>query len=95
MENNTFWTGDIVVSVSGKSTSSKEDAVNNAFAALRKAVSDKETGIVVYIRPVDIEVESYHENKKTERYLGFLFSRTKISYEVKLNVTVEVSTINL
>lgn len=95
MENNTFQTEKFIVSVAGKSTRSKEDAVNSAFAELRKAVSGKAKGIVVYMKPVDIQVEYYNEDKINERYLGFLFSRIKISYEVKLNVTMEVSAIDL
>ncbi len=84
-----------VVSVQGSSTKSKEDALGNAFAMLQKAVSGRVKGIIVYMKPVDVEVEDYRETKKKERYLGILFSREKTTYSVKLRVEVEVSAIDL
>ena len=84
-----------VVSVQGTSTKSKEDALGNAFAMLQKTVASRVKGIIVYMKPVDVEVEDYRETKKKERYLGVLFSREKITYSVKLKVEVEVSTLDL
>lgn len=83
------------VSVEGASTKSKEDAVQNAFAMLQKLVANDIQGIMIYMKPIDVEVESYSETKKKERYLGIFFSRTMVTYRVKLKVTVEGSVIDL
>lgn len=83
------------VSVQGVSTKSKQDAVQNAFASLQKLIANDIQGIMIYMKPIDVEVESYNEIKNKERYLGIFFSRTMVTYSVKLKVTVEGSVIDL
>lgn len=83
------------VKLHGTSTKSKEDAIQNAFTPLQRMVSQDVEGVMIYMKPIDVEVESYQEKEKKERYLGIFFSRTMVTYDVTLQVTVEGSAIDL
>lgn len=83
------------VTIQGVSTKSKQDAVQNAFATLQRIIASDIQGVMIYMKPIDVEVEEYKETSRKERYLGVLFSRTMVTYAVKLKVTVEGSVIDL
>ncbi|EUJ42124.1 hypothetical protein BCAMP_00800 [Brochothrix campestris FSL F6-1037] len=49
--------------------------------------------VIVRIEPIDIEMLEATATHETERFLFFFFKRDKVTYQVKLNVTIELTKI--
>ncbi|MGC6767387.1 DUF4312 family protein [Enterococcus sp. LJL128] len=81
-----------IVKVSGKGEN-KAAAFASALSDVSKKILKESTDVLVRIEPIDIDILSAVEKNYTERFLFFFFPRKRTSYEVELNVEVEISKI--
>ena len=82
------------VSVSGKGDTKVRafaDALNHVQATVMKASPH----ILLRIEPQDVQVVQARETVRKEAFLGFFLRRERRTYSVELEVTVNVTAINL
>lgn len=94
-DNNVLEIKQLSVEITGTSNNSKEEAVNNAFASLKKAVMAKSGELIVYMRPINVHVKEIQKNEYTEKFLMVFMPRQKEKVRVVLDVTVELYTISI
>ena len=71
--------------------SSKEQAFSKAFAGIQKEVMNKYGKIMLRLEPVDVNVVSAKERVETEKFFFFFFPRQRSTYEVSLDVVMDVT----
>jgi uncharacterized protein (TIGR03578 family) len=74
---------------------SKEKAFSDVFSQIKPVVAKTITGIILQIEPQDVEVVSAIETSSVEKFLGFLFPRKRIQYDIVANITVRLRMIDL
>lgn len=84
----------ITCTISGKGDS-RDRALSDVFRQVPDSVRAKASGTCFRIQPVELEVTSAVEFRKREKFLGFLFARTRTEFRLTARVVVEVSSINL
>ena len=67
-----------------------EIALDQAFRQLRMECSKQVTGSIIAMNAVEVKVLEEKKQVKTEKFLYFLFPRERESYELRLEVTVDV-----
>jgi len=67
-----------------------ETALDQAFRQLRMECSKQVKGSIIAMNAVEVKVLEEKKHVKTEKFLYFLFPRERASYELKLEVTVDV-----
>lgn len=94
MNNNSLNTKNLTVQIDGSSKDGLRDAVNVAFSRLQSVVNKElNNEIMLYMKPVSVNVISKDEEEYTERFLFIFFPRKKIKTAISLSVTVEVATL--
>lgn len=83
-----------IVKVSGKGEN-KAAAFSSALSSVSKQILKESTDVLLRIEPKDVDILSATEKKYTERFLFFFFPRKRTTYEVELNVEVEISLIDM
>ncbi|WYJ90094.1 hypothetical protein A5888_001822 [Enterococcus sp. 9E7_DIV0242] len=83
-----------IVKVSGKGEN-KAAAFSSALSNVSKQILKESTDVLLRIEPKDVDILSATEKNYTERFLFFFFPRKRTTYEVELNVEVEISMIDM
>lgn len=73
----------------------KERALGDVFRQVPQSVRDKVSGTCFRIQPVEVTVANAVEFRKREKFLGFLFARTRIEFRITAQVVVEVSSLDV
>jgi len=84
----------ISVKVTGKGNS-KQQAFASALAQVQPQVLKNSQHIILRIEPLDIDIISAQEKLTTEKFLFFFLPRKKAFYEVMLNISVDVTFIDM
>lgn len=82
------------VKVSGKGES-KARAFSDALNHVQTAVMKASPHILLRIEPQDVKVVRAHEAARKEAFLFFFLRRERRTYSVELDVTVNVTAIDL
>lgn len=82
------------VSVKGKGES-KARAFADALSHVQAAVMKTSPHILLRIEPQDVKVVHAHEATRKEAFLFFFLRRERRTYSVELDVTVNVTAINV
>lgn len=82
---------DVVVEISGVSTKSKDDAVTNAFKRLKAQIAKNVPELIVYMRPIEVELVDIQTEKYTEKFLMLFMPREREKVKLTLKVRVDVS----
>ncbi len=81
----------VVVEISGVSTKSKDDAVTTAFRNLKSQIAKSVPELIVYMRPVEVELVDIKTEKYTEKFLMLFIPREREKVKLTLKVRVDVS----
>lgn len=73
----------------------KERAFGAAMRQVQPAATGKGGGIAFRVEPVALEVLSAAEHRRTERFLGVLFARKRVHFEITVRVRVRVTSLDL
>lgn len=84
----------IECTISGKGDT-RDRALSDVFRQVPENVRKQASGTCFRIQPVDLTVTSAVEFRKREKFLGFLFARTRIQFRITARIVVEVSFIDL
>ncbi|OCG67668.1 cytoplasmic protein [Gilliamella sp. Nev5-1] len=84
----------ILVRVKGH-CDSKQRTFSNALSQVQKEVLKNTNNILLRIEPIDIQVVSAIEKIVMERFLFIFLPRKKTFYEITLDVSVNVTFIDL
>ena len=94
-DNNELTIKQVSVQITGISNKSKEDAVNNAFSNLKNEVLRKTNELIVYMRPVGVQIKDIQREEYTEKFLMLFMPRKKEKVKVEMTVTVEIYTLSI
>ena len=67
-----------------------EIALDQAFRQLRMECSKQVKGSIIAMNAIEVKVLEEKKHVKSEKFLYFLFPRERASFELKLEVTVDV-----
>lgn len=81
----------VVVEITGVSTKSKDDAVTTAFKNLKAEIAKSVPELIVYMRPVEVELVDIKTEKYTEKFLMLFMPREREKVKLTLKVRVDVS----
>lgn len=81
------------VRVSGKGEN-KIRAISDAMSKIQKQILKNSKEVTLRIEPISVEVCSAKEISYTEKFLFFFFPRQRTSYEIELEIQVELLTID-
>ncbi|MDO4378842.1 MAG: DUF4312 family protein [Erysipelotrichia bacterium] len=81
----------VVVEISGVSTKSKDDAVTTAFRNLKSQIAKAVPELIIYMRPVEVELVDIQTEKYTEKFLLLFMPREREKVKLTLKVRVDVS----
>jgi uncharacterized protein (TIGR03578 family) len=84
----------VTTSITGKGDT-RERALSDVFRQVPESVRGKVRGTCYRIQPVEVEIAAAVEFRKREKFLGFLFARTRVEFSLTARVVVEVSSIDL
>ena len=76
----------------------KGDSKQHAFASALNQIQKKmmqESEVILRIEPIKVNVLKASQKNYTERFLFFFFPRKRVSYQVKLEVTVSITTLQI
>lgn len=73
---------------------SKERAFNDVFSQIKPLVAKTFSNIILQIEPQEVEVVSAIATSYTEKFLGILFPRKRIRYDIVVNITVQLRMID-
>lgn len=74
---------------------SKQKAFATALNQVQKEVLKNTSNIILRIEPLDVQIVSAYEKVTTERFLFVFLPRKKEFYEITIDVSVDVSFIDL
>jgi uncharacterized protein (TIGR03578 family) len=83
------------VSITGSSTKSQEDAVNNAFSHMRSEVSKIVQDPILSIKPSKVFIKESIERDIKERFFFLFLPRIKKEYVITLSVVIDLSVLKL
>lgn len=81
----------VIVEITGISTKSKDDAVTTAFKNLKAEIAKSVPELIVYMRPVEVELVDIKTEKYTEKFLMLFMPREREKVKLTLKVRVDVS----
>jgi uncharacterized protein (TIGR03578 family) len=73
----------------------KHGAFQQALNKMKAQISKENTDILLQIEPRDMQVLSASSTCYTERFLGFLFPRKRIRYDISVRITVKLRSVKL
>jgi uncharacterized protein (TIGR03578 family) len=79
----------------GGSGETKYIAFQQALTQMKKKLSNEFTGILLQIEPRDLEVLSANQTTYKERFLGVLFPRTRVRYDIQVKIQVSLRVVDL
>lgn len=74
---------------------SRIDAFQDALRAMRKRVMDEHDEAILQMEPIGCDVVSAVRHSKTERFLGVLFPREQVRFELTLDITVAMKVVDV
>lgn len=83
----------VIVTVEGKGDS-KQHAFASALGQIQKKMM-QESEVILRIEPIEVNVIEAKQKTYKERFLFFFFPRNKTTYHVELEVTVNVTTLQV
>lgn len=84
----------LTVRVKGKGDS-KQKAFATALSQVQREVLKNTSNVILRIEPLDLQVVDAKENITTEKFLFFFLPRKRQFYEVTLDITVDMTFIDL
>lgn len=84
----------VATSIVGKGDT-RERALSDVFRQVPQSVREEVAGTCIRIQPVEVTVTAAVEFRKREKFLGFLFPRTRTEFSLTALVVVEVSSIDV
>ncbi|MCU1407602.1 MAG: hypothetical protein JWQ43_3905 [Glaciihabitans sp.] len=84
----------VTTKITGKGDT-PERALSDVFRQVPQSVRAEVSGTCFRIQPIDVKIGAAVEFRKREKFLGFLFPRTRIQFALTAQVVVEVSYIDL
>ena len=81
----------VVVEISGVSNKSKDDAVTTAFKNLKSELAKTVPELIVYMRPVEVELVDLKKEEYQEKFMMLFMPRQREKVKLTLKVRVEVS----
>lgn len=81
----------VTVEITGVSTKSKDDAVTTAFKNLKSEIAKTVPELIVYMRPVEVELVEMKKEEYTEKFLMVFMPREREKVKLTLRVRVDVS----
>ena len=81
----------VVVEISGVSNKSKDDAVTTAFKNLKREIAKTVPELIVYMRPVEVELVDLKKEEYQEKFMMLFMPRQREKVKLTLKVRVEVS----
>lgn len=85
----------LTIEITGVSSKSKEEAVNTAFRNLKAEVSKVVTDLIVYMKPLEVELKGLESEEYTERFLFIFMPRKHEKVKITLSVKVEIATLSI
>ncbi|TCZ81027.1 DUF4312 family protein [Paenibacillus albiflavus] len=82
------------ITVSG-TAETKKGAFQNALSQMKKDIAKNNPDILLQIEPQDVEVLTAKVSTYREKFLGFLFPRTRTRYEITIRVDVKIRAVSL
>lgn len=82
------------VNVSGKGES-KERAFADALSRVQNTVLKATNKVLLRIEPQDVKVVQARQSVRKEKFLFFFLARERRSYSVELDITVNVTVIDI
>lgn len=82
------------IRISGKGNS-KQKACAVALMSIQREVLKNSSNIMLRVEPVGVNLISASEEVFTEKFLFFFFPRKRICYSIVLDVTVEISFVDI
>ena len=82
------------VTVSGNGNT-KKSAFSSALSNIQTTILKDNEQVILRIEPVDVKLINAEKEEKKEKFMFFFLSRNKTTYSVTLDVTVNVTIINL
>ncbi len=73
----------------------KERAFGTAMRQVQSAATGEADGIAFRVEPLSLDVLSAVEHRRTERFLGILFARKRVHFEITVRVRVRVTSLDL
>jgi uncharacterized protein (TIGR03578 family) len=73
----------------------KHLAFQQALTQMKKKLSSEIKGILLQIEPRDLEVLSASQTTYKERFLGILFPRTRVRYDIQVKIQVALRVVDL
>lgn len=73
---------------------SKERAFNDVFSQIKPLVARTFSSVILQIEPQDVEIVSAVETSYVEKFLGFLFPRRRVRYDIVVTITVQLRMID-
>jgi uncharacterized protein (TIGR03578 family) len=95
MNNNVLVEKTFTVEVTGTSIQSREDAVNTAFKNIRSKIAKECKGIVISVKPIQVEVKQSEVQEYTQRFLFLFMPRKRERVKIDLLITVQVQTLDI
>lgn len=74
---------------------SKQKAFATALSQIQRTVLQNTSNVVLRIEPLDVQVVSATESVTVERFLFVFLPRKRAFYEITLDVSVELSFVDL
>ncbi|EKB24290.1 MULTISPECIES: DUF4312 family protein [Aeromonas] len=82
------------VTVSGKGTS-RQQAFASALSQVQPTLLKDNQQVLLRIEPVDVQVLRAEESVRVEKFLFFFLPRQRREYRVQLEITVQVTSLDV
>ncbi|WP_421237345.1 DUF4312 family protein [Aeromonas jandaei] len=82
------------VTVSGKGTS-RQQAFASALSQVQPTLLKDNQQVLLRIEPVDVQVLKAEESVRVEKFLFFFLPRQRREYRVQLEITVQVTSLDV
>ncbi|MEU8708223.1 DUF4312 family protein [Streptomyces sp. NPDC048565] len=73
----------------------KERAFGAAMRQVQSAATGEGGGVTFRVEPLSLDVLSAAEHRRTERFLGVLFARRRVHFEITVRVRVRITSLDL
>ncbi len=68
----------------------RNEAMQKAFSSMRKELNELELGYLVHAHPIEVKILSEQQIKNIEKFMFFFFPREKNTFEIVLNIKVNI-----
>ncbi|MCE7537714.1 DUF4312 family protein [Aliivibrio fischeri] len=82
------------VTVSGNGNT-KQSAFSSALSNIQKTILKDNEQVILRIEPVDVKLINAEKKERIEKFMFFFLPRNKTTYSVTIDVTVNVTVINI